>query len=237
MKFWTLILLFGAAPFLIKAASPLDIVINEVAWMGQSASAKNEWIELYNNKDIEIDISGWSIENAGIKGKPLKISAGKAPGKGFFLVCRTKMPGCDFIAKGLSLANDYSKNGQLILEDKTGNIIDKTPKAKSKKWPAGSVKTKQTMERKSPEYKGDLSGNWATSQKAGGTPKAKNLPVSPKIKNQEEQSSKDEAQKSRNCPLKRTPPGTALIAVSLAACSGMATLLLKRKIKSASWKI
>ncbi len=232
MRFWTFALLFWAFPFLIKAVSPLDIVVNEVAWMGQPVSAKNEWIELYNNREKEIDISGWSIENAGINRKTLKISKGRVPGNGFFLICRKKMPNCDFIAKDLSLANDYLKNGPLALKDKAGNIIDKTPKAKSKKWPAGSAKTRQTMARKNPKDKGNLVSNWLTSQKSGGSPKAKNLFIFPKIKNQEEQKSK--SQKNQNYSLKKTPPETMLIAFSMAVLSGTGALLLKRKIKETS---
>ncbi|MCD6147995.1 lamin tail domain-containing protein, partial [bacterium] len=102
MRFWIFLLLFGAFPFLIRAISPLDIVINEIAWMGQPDFAKNEWIELYNNREKEIDISGWSIENAGINRKTLRISKGEVPGNGFFLICRKEMPDCDFIAKDLS---------------------------------------------------------------------------------------------------------------------------------------
>ncbi|HDH99091.1 MAG TPA: lamin tail domain-containing protein [bacterium] len=234
MRFWIFALLFGIFPFLVRAVSPLDIVINEVAWMGQSTSAKNEWIELYNNREKEIDISGWSIENAGINRKTLKISKGKVPGNEFFLICRKKMPDCDFIAKDLSLANDYLKNGPLILKDKAGNIIDKMPDAKSKKWPAGSVKTKQTMARKNPKDKGNLVSNWLTSQRSGGTPKAKNLFVSPKIKNQEGQGFKGKNPKNQNYSSKKASPDTMLIAFSLAVFSGTGSLLLKRKIKETS---
>jgi len=198
--------------------------------MGQPDFAKNEWIELYNNREKEIDISGWSIENAGINRKTLRISKGEVPGNGFFLICRKEMPDCDFIAKDLSLANDYLKNGPLVLKDKTGNIIDKTPDAKSKKWPAGSVKTRQTMARKNPKDKGVLASNWLTSQRSGGTPKTKNLFISPKIKNQERQDFKGKSQ-NQNYSLKKTSPETMLIAFSLAILSGAGAVLLKRKIK------
>ena len=40
------------------AASPGDVVINEVAWSGSVAAAADEWIELYNNTDQPIDLSG-----------------------------------------------------------------------------------------------------------------------------------------------------------------------------------
>ena len=41
------LLLFFIA-FASQAANSLDVVINEVAWMGTVNSANDEWIELYN---------------------------------------------------------------------------------------------------------------------------------------------------------------------------------------------
>ena len=38
------------------------IFISEIAWMGDSSSHTNEWIEIYNDSGSEIDISGWRIE-------------------------------------------------------------------------------------------------------------------------------------------------------------------------------
>ncbi|MDO8474011.1 MAG: lamin tail domain-containing protein [bacterium] len=40
------------------------VVINEVAWMGTKASSSDEWVELYNASDEEIDLSEWSIYGA-----------------------------------------------------------------------------------------------------------------------------------------------------------------------------
>lgn len=40
----------------------LSVVINEVAWAG-SASSSEQWIELYNNTDSDVDLSSWSIHS------------------------------------------------------------------------------------------------------------------------------------------------------------------------------
>lgn len=44
--------------------APGDVVINEVAWMGTAADYRDEWIELYNNSQENIDLSGWSLSAA-----------------------------------------------------------------------------------------------------------------------------------------------------------------------------
>ena len=44
-----------------KTPTFLTVVINEVAWMGTEAAARDEWIELYNNTTSTIDITGWHL--------------------------------------------------------------------------------------------------------------------------------------------------------------------------------
>lgn len=160
--------------FAAQAVNPLDVVINELAWMGTTDGANYEWIELYNTKEEKIDLSGWKIENAGAGNKTLEISTGEISPKEFFLICKKEIKNCDFITGTLSLHNEYEKNGKLILRDNLNNVPDQTPKPESKKWPAGDNSTKQTMERKNPQFEGSDPNNWQTSQNAGGTPKAKN---------------------------------------------------------------
>lgn len=160
--------------------SPLEIVINEIGWMGSRIEGieskfwwQYEWLELYNNSDREFDLAGWEIENAGLNGKALLIGRGKIQPNSFFIICKKEMGDCDFIAWGLSLNDDYGKNGKLVLKDPKG-VVDQTPDATSQKWPAGEKSTKKTMERKSSSAPGSELTNWQTSQSAGGTLKKEN---------------------------------------------------------------
>jgi hypothetical protein len=50
-----------AMPGLASAQSPGPVVISEIAWMGTSTSANDEWIELYNNSASPVSLSGWLI--------------------------------------------------------------------------------------------------------------------------------------------------------------------------------
>jgi len=45
----------------IEEELPLTVVINEIAWMGTAASSTHQWIELYNNKEEEINLSDWQL--------------------------------------------------------------------------------------------------------------------------------------------------------------------------------
>jgi hypothetical protein len=39
------------------------VVISEVAWMGTTESANDEWIELYNNSETPHDVGDWSFKD------------------------------------------------------------------------------------------------------------------------------------------------------------------------------
>lgn len=45
-----------------KEKTTNSLVINEIAWMGNQENWREEWIEIYNNTDREINLSGWKIK-------------------------------------------------------------------------------------------------------------------------------------------------------------------------------
>ncbi len=142
------------------------LIISEIAWMGTSISATDEWIEIKNVFRQDLDISGWQLQN---KNQSLKISFKNGtviPTGGFYLLERTDdttVPAvqADLIYTG-SLANS---NEALYLFDDDCQLQDTAIAAPN--WPAGDNKTKQTMER-------TINFLWKTSAAAGGTPKAEN---------------------------------------------------------------
>jgi len=142
------------------------IIFNEIAWMGTTKSASDEWIELKNISVKPIDLNGWQIFN---KSQNLKIffttTTVVAPG-GFLLLERTDdntVPAvkADRIYTGSMSNTDemlYLVDPNCVLQDK----IKATPY-----WPEGDNITKETMERN--QFYG-----WQTSSVVGGTPKARN---------------------------------------------------------------
>ena len=53
--------LFFFFSLLISEAKASSVVINEIAWMGTKDSYNNEWIELYNNTNFDINLKDWKI--------------------------------------------------------------------------------------------------------------------------------------------------------------------------------
>ena len=157
------VLLFYLSPIKSLASKNLDIVINEIAWMGTTTSANDEWIELYNNTQNPINLDGWILRTG--DGTPEIKLSGIILAEGFYLLEKTddntvpEIP-ADLIYKG-ALSNDGE---DLKLFDNSGNLIDETNCSSG--WFAGDNSTKQTMEK--------TSAGWQTSKEPAGTPKAKN---------------------------------------------------------------
>jgi hypothetical protein len=171
----------------IQAADPGDVIINEIAWMGSSASSKDEWIELKNMTSQDIDISGWTVEGASPKGGALVIpkedSEHIIPANNFYLISYYSIADriidpettiLDVIVGwrvknmgNISLAN--TNNGNLVLKDREKDIIDI---AKGDEWAAGAYKRSEgiycSMERNAPPEDGSLIENWHTATDSQG---------------------------------------------------------------------
>jgi PKD repeat protein len=163
-------------------ATTNNVVINEIAWMGTSSSTNDEWIELYNNTNQDIDLAGWALKAA--DGTPDVRLEGTIVANGYFLLERTDDTSVSNITADQVYAGALNNSGEsLKLHDVENNLIDSVDCLEG--WFAGDNSTKQTMERISSQNPGSDSNNWQNSQSAGGTPKAQNS-------NEQQVSSSDE---------------------------------------------
>ena len=78
-----LLLFFVLLSIKCSAANTSDVAINEIAWMGTTASANDEWLELYNNTSSPITLDGWLIKAN--DGTPDIKLAGTISANGFYL--------------------------------------------------------------------------------------------------------------------------------------------------------
>lgn len=161
--------------FLIPFKASANVIINEIAWMGTEVSTSDEWLELYNSGNEEVDLSGWvlfatdgtpsiNISQKSVSNPPV-ISAG-----GFFLLERTDdttVPNinADAIYTG-ALGNGGEK---LILNNADGSTVDTVDgldgwKINGATETIGNNQTKQTAQRSD--------NAWIT---ATATPKSTNI--------------------------------------------------------------
>ncbi|MBU1046776.1 lamin tail domain-containing protein [Patescibacteria group bacterium] len=180
------------------------VVINEIAWMGTDASSADEWIELYNRSNVDIDLSNWILysedgsPNINFSGATNKIiKAGE-----YYLIERTDDSAVSNISadlitsfgsglnnKGENLILGYKKEGQAT------TTIDKVDFRESK---GGWIERDEyrTQERYDPNFSGSDRNNWDLTMdeesiwngldkdggKIKGTPKRRNS-ISSKIVN------------------------------------------------------
>jgi len=148
------------------AIAPLTVVINEIAWMGTTNSANDEWIELYNNTNAEINLAGWGLYEEG--GKTLiGPLTGVIGAESYYLIERTDdttVPNVEANQPptswgGYGLSNDGE---HLQLLDQNSTIIDEVNCSES--WFAGEGKPDyRSMERKDTQVSGSEPDNWGTN--------------------------------------------------------------------------
>ena len=103
-------------------AEDADVTINEIFWSGSYISSSDEFIELKNNTDENIDIAGWQITGTNSNGEEfliLTINEGIIPAGGNFLISNSEKDYLytngksivnidpDFIDSKLTLGNEH----------------------------------------------------------------------------------------------------------------------------------
>lgn len=208
--------LFALFPFLSQAADSQKIVINEILPSPSGPDAEEEWIEIFNPNDFEVDISGWKLQD--IVGrtkiytfpKETKITA-----KGFLVLRRP-------ITK-ITLNND---GDGLKLIDLDGTTIDEVSYEKAKEGKS-FAKTET---------------GWIWSEiLTPGAPNTSPSPISePKKENTTPPEIKESPEKELAAVGEQIPKNESiikekasfplLIALGIAIFSGIIILILKREI-------
>lgn len=144
-----------------------EIIISEVAWAGSAASSTDEWIELQNVGDTEVDLAGWTLAFGDVLIPLGEVNADTLDvrnttlASGAFLILERTFDDtisdieADIIYKGTLV------NGGVVIElrDPSEAIVDTVLLVESG-WPAGTARDSDpaccTMERTS-------DGNWVSN--------------------------------------------------------------------------
>lgn len=120
MKFRTIlgvVIFFVALPLQVEAM----VIFSEIAWMGTTVDANNEWIEIYNFSSTPTDINGWTISNGGALNIEL---VGVMPPNGVFVLERTddtSVP--DVTASQIYTGALPNSGATLTIRDADGNVV------------------------------------------------------------------------------------------------------------------
>ncbi len=117
----------------VKAEIATYIVISEVYGGGgnKDAKYKNDFIELYNPTEVDIDLSSWKVQYASKAGsfsdKDNTILSGVIKSKGYFLIQEAKGSTGDIDLPTPDIAGNIAMSGtdcKVRLVDNAGNVID-----------------------------------------------------------------------------------------------------------------
>lgn len=159
LKFKFFLLLFLLAPAVAQA----EIKINEIAWMGSTVSANDEWLELYNPTNQDIDLTSWAL--VANDGSPEIELTGTILANNYFLLERTDDDSVPGITANQIYTGSFGNNGEwLKLLNQNGELVDQINASEG--WMFGDNETKQTMEL--------VNNLWQTSPEPEGSPKAVN---------------------------------------------------------------
>ncbi|PJB99383.1 MAG: hypothetical protein CO077_02060 [Candidatus Nealsonbacteria bacterium CG_4_9_14_0_8_um_filter_35_12] len=212
----SILFLFSFFPFLLQAVDFPKIVINEFLPSPAGSDATEEWIEIFNPNDFEVNLSGWKIQDTIGKTKiytfpkETKISA-----KGFLVLKRP-------VSK-ITLNND---GDGLKLTDSDGKTIDEISYQKAEK---GKSYNKTPLESSKEDLTGQTDSGWIWSNNL--TPGSENIVPVQKEKPLELAEEKGLAAIGEQIP-RETSFSPLLVALGIAIFSGIIILILKRKISS-----
>jgi hypothetical protein len=139
--------------------------------MGTEVSASNEWIELFNDGDVPVDLAAWTLKAK--DESPSIVLSGTISPKAYFLIERTDDDTVPNISADLvtSFGKGLSNEGETLeLRDASGTLVDMVVGGKEWKNLGGDLKTKLT-----PQKQG---GIWVTAK---ATPRSATLPPPPPV--------------------------------------------------------
>ncbi len=155
------------------------VVINELMWMGSSASSADEWIELRNLTDEPVDLSNWQLtkKSSGTEVVMLTIPAGKSiPASGDFLISNYVNANAssvlnvvpDYVTTDVALSNSAL---QIKLYDPPHTLIDTADDGVGNPLNGAfdsTAKIYASMERNIVPGDGTLAVNWHTASRSVG---------------------------------------------------------------------
>ncbi len=177
------------------------VVINEIAWAGSLASPNDEWIELFNNSDRAISLTGWVLRwegktihfgevEEGADNNAREVRNTVIPARGYYLLERTDDTTVNNIEADLIYTGSLRNSGEQIeLVDNRGIVIDTANNGSDEGWMAGNANSDTvayaSMERISARAPDQLD-NWSSnngSERRGQDASGNNINGTPKFRN------------------------------------------------------
>ncbi|MHC4582515.1 MAG: lamin tail domain-containing protein, partial [Planctomycetota bacterium] len=158
------------------AAGDSVVVFNEIMYHPQTGD-NSEWIELYNQMGIDIDMSGWSLQG----GIEYSFPEGTIIGAGDYVVVASApellLDNAPLGALVLGpFTGKLSNNGEtLYLFNNSGRRLNEVRYRDSGDWPVAPDGAGVSLAKLNPDRQSDSPANWTWSEQVGGSPGAENF--------------------------------------------------------------
>ena len=166
----------------VSAASPNDVIINEIMYNPNTGNQNDEFLELYNTTGSNIDLGGWSF-SAGVTltGGGSFTGGTIIPANGYLVVSPNIAQ--TLATYGVAASAEYapsnlSNGGETVtLIDDSANVISSVSYDDVSPWPTSPDGTGPSLELKGTGLDNTDPANWGASTANGGTPLAVNSQV------------------------------------------------------------
>ena len=148
------------------------LVINEINYNSSPSFDTEDWIELYNPIENNIDLSGWKIRDNNQSNAFIFPDGSQISGKGYLVVCRDTIK---FNSLQLNINNVYgnfdfglsSDSDMILLFDADDNLIDSISYESSGEWSSIPNGNGPTLSLINPQFDNTLAANWNASDLYG----------------------------------------------------------------------
>jgi len=161
--------------FLAAAGSRADtsVVFNEIMYHPWTNEPAMEWVELYNQMAVDVDVSGWALDGGVTYSFP---SNTIVHGRGFLVVAVS--PGTLMTATGLTnvlgqFSGRLSNSGEALqLRNNSGRVVDEVSYGVDGDWPVAPDGSGVSLAKLDHDTASGPAENWSFSEQIGGTPGA-----------------------------------------------------------------
>jgi hypothetical protein len=164
---------------LVAGSSRADtsVVFNEIMYHPLTNEPVMEWVELYNQMAVDVDVSGWAMDGAVTYSFP---SNTIVRGGGFLVVAVS--PGTLMAATGLTnvlgpFLGRLSNSGETLqLRNNSGRVVDEVSYGVDGNWPVAPDGSGVSLAKIDHDTASGPASNWSISDQVGGTPGTENFP-------------------------------------------------------------
>ena len=180
MKRLAVVVLLLACLFSPAARADSVIVFNEIMYHPATNESALEWVELYNQNSVDVDLGGWRISG----GIDFTFPLGVAIKGGAYLVVAVS-PETLTAATGVTnvlgpFTGRLSNSGeQLRLRDNNNRVMDAVNFGVDGEWPLSPDGAGASLAKRLPNLASGSVENWIVSAQLGGTPGASNFSTTP----------------------------------------------------------